>query len=152
MAVMPASELVPSIDQVIAALPGWRGHALNVVKISGGLTNRNYRVEVDGLPHFVRIPGGTTSLLAIDRANELHNTRAAAVAGVGPRVLEHLPEWDVMVLEWLPGRTMSNASFGAADSPVRIAEALRRLHAGPRFSLDFNMFWLTERYLDVVSQ
>jgi thiamine kinase-like enzyme len=152
MAVMPASEMVPSIDQVIAALPGWRGRALNVVKISGGLTNRNYRVEVDGLPHFVRIPGGTTSLLAIDRANELHNTRAAAVAGVGPRVLEHLPEWDVMVLEWLPGRTMSNASFGAADSPVRIAEALRRLHAGPGFWLDFDMFRLTERYLGVVSQ
>ena len=48
------------------------------VPVSGGLTNRNYRVEVDGTPYFVRIPGPGTELLAVDRANELFNTRAAA--------------------------------------------------------------------------
>jgi hypothetical protein len=41
----------------------------------------------------VRVPGADTALLAVDRANELANSRAAAEARVGPRVLEHLPAW-----------------------------------------------------------
>jgi thiamine kinase-like enzyme len=121
-------------------------------RIPAGLTNANYRVEVDGVPMFVRIPGAATELLAVDRANELHNTRAAAEAGVAPRVLHHLADWDVFVLEWLDARTMSNAAFAAAGEPERVAAALRTLHAGPRFRDDFDMFRLSEYYLRVVDE
>jgi hypothetical protein len=148
---MPAPPATPTIEEVVAAIPAWRGRAIRIEAIAGGLTNRNYRVDVDGAPHFVRIPGRASELLAIDRRNELHNTRAAASAGVGPQVLRHLPRWDVMVLEWLPGRTMSNGAFAQPTSPARIAAALHRLHAGPRFRLDFDMFRLTEFYLGVVA-
>ena len=139
-----------SIEDVIDAIPEWRGRSVVATPISGGLTNRNFRVAVDGAPCFVRIPGPATELLAVDRANELHNTRSAAAAGVGPRVLHHLPAWDVIVLEWLSGRTMSNAAFAAPGMPARIAEVLRRLHAGPRFRDDFDMFRLTDGYVDLV--
>ncbi|MET1232287.1 MAG: choline/ethanolamine kinase family protein [Candidatus Limnocylindrales bacterium] len=140
------------IEEVIAAIPEWAGRRVSVEAIAGGLTNRNYRVEVDGDPVFVRIPGADTDLLAVDRGNELANSRAAAVAGVGPRVLHHLPAWDVMVLEWLPGRTLSNESCMESDMPERIAAALRRLHAGPRFRDDFDMVRLSNRYLGVVDE
>ena len=33
--------------------------------------------------------------------------------------------------------------------PTKIAEAISRLHSGPRFLTDFNMFRLTEYYLDI---
>jgi thiamine kinase-like enzyme len=151
MARMPTSAGGPSIEAVIEAIPAWQGHEVRVEPLGGGLTNRNYRVDVDGAPCFVRVPGPATELLAIDRANELHNTRAAALAGVGPRVLDLLAEWNVMILEWLPGRTMSNEAFAAADSPARIGTVLRQLHAGPRFALDFDMFRMTEFYLGVVA-
>jgi len=140
----------PTIDEVVAAIPEWAGRSVTAEPIPAGLTNTNYRVTVDGTPSFVRIPGAATALLAVDRGNELHNTRAAAEAGVSPRVLHALPEWDVFVLEWVPGRTMSNAAFGAPGMPTRIAETLRRLHAGPHFRDDFDMFRLAERYLAVV--
>ena len=77
--------MTPTIEQVIAAIPDWSGRTVTADRIQAGLTNTNYRVEVDGVPQFVRIPGPATDLLAVDRANELHNTRAAAVAGVAPR-------------------------------------------------------------------
>ncbi len=141
---------MPTIDEVVAAVPGWTGRRVESAPLAGGLTNTNYRVDVDGVPYFVRIPGPATDLLAVDRANELVNTRAAAVAGVGPRVVHHLAAWDAMVLEWLAGRTMSNPAFAEDGMAERIAATLRRLHAGPRFKLDFDMFRLTERYLAVV--
>jgi thiamine kinase-like enzyme len=142
----------PSIEAVIAAIPAWAGREVAPSPITGGLTNRNYRVTVDGVPHFVRIPGPGTDLLAVDRGNELHNTRAAAVAGVGARVLHHLPQWNVIVLEWLDATTMSNAAFQAPGTPARVAEALRRLHAGPRFRDDFDMVALSRRYLDLIDE
>jgi thiamine kinase-like enzyme len=143
---------IPTIDEVIAAVPAWAGRRVTAERIATGLTNANYRVEVDGVPMFVRIPGASTALLAVDRANERHNTSAAAETGVSPRVLHMLPEWDVFVLEWLPATTMSNAAFAAPGMPTRIAAALRRLHAGPRFRDDFDMFRLTERYLALVDE
>jgi thiamine kinase-like enzyme len=125
---------------------------VKILPLSGGLTNTNYRVEVNGTPYFVRIPGASTELLAIDRKNEFHNTRAAAEAGVGPRVVYYLPEHDVMALEFIPGQTMSNALLAAPGMPGRIAASLRKLHAGPRFLTDFNMFRLIEFYLRTVDE
>lgn len=144
--------MTPTIEDVIDAIPEWAGRIVTATPVVGGLTNRNYRVEVDGLPMFVRIPGTATELLAVDRANEIHNTRAAARAGAAPQVLHVLPDWDVFVLEWLPGQTMSNEAFAAPGMPKRIAETLRRLHGGPRFRDDFDMFRLSERYLDLVDR
>ena len=128
----------------------WPGREIRISSIAAGLTNQNFRVEVDAEPYFVRIPGPATELLAIDRGNELFNTRAAAEAGVGPRVVQHDPESGAIVLAWLPGRTRSNAAFSADGSPTRIAAVLRRLHAGPRFRDRFDMFRLSERYLRLV--
>ena len=142
----------PTIEQVIAAISSWADRIVTFEEVPAGLTNQNYRVEVDGAPVFVRIPGTATDLLAVDRGNELHNTRAAAAAGVAPRVLHVLPEWDVFVLEWLPARTMSNGAFAAPAMPMRIAETLQSLHAGPRFRDDFDMFRLSERYLALVDE
>jgi thiamine kinase-like enzyme len=142
----------PTIEQVITAVPDWVGRPVTAERIPAGLTNTNYRVEVDGTPYFVRIPGAATELLAVDRANELHNTLAAAEAGVAPRVVHAIEDWDVFVLEWLPADTMSNETLSGSGMPSRIAAALRRLHAGPRFRDDFDMFRLAERYLAVVDE
>lgn len=141
-----------ALEQVVESIDAWRGRSITSEPVSGGLTNVNHCVVVDGERFFVRIPGPDTGLLAVDRTNELHNTRAAATTGVGPRVIHALPDAGVIVLEWLDGRTMSNDAFQAEGQPARIAEALHRLHTGPRFLHDFDMFRVTERYLRVVDE
>ena len=138
-----------SIEEVVRKIPDWQGKHIAARPLSGGLTNTNYRVEVEGVSYFVRVPGESTELLAVNRQNEYHNTKAAAEAGVGPQVLYHLPEYDVMVIEFIYGETMSNQELSAPGMPQRIARSLRMLHAGPSFLTDFNMFRLTEYYLDI---
>jgi thiamine kinase-like enzyme len=137
------------IEEVVAKIEDWKGKNVSVSPLSGGLTNTNYKVEVDGMSYFVRVPGASTELLAIDRKNEYYNTKAAAQAGVGPRVLYHLPAYDVMVLEFLQGKTMSKESLNGPGMPTRMAQAIQKLNAGPRFFSDFNMFRLTEYYLNI---
>jgi thiamine kinase-like enzyme len=138
------------IQEVVARV--WPKAGVSIAPITAGRTNQNFRVEVDGQPFFVRVPGASTDLLAVDRANELHNTQAAAEAGVGPRLVAHDPESGAFALEWIDGRTMSNAAFAEPGTPARIAEALRQLHAGPRFRDDFDMVQLSGYYLRVVDE
>ena len=141
-----------SIEQVIAQIPEWIGKSLTIAPLGGGLTNSIYRVDLEGVSFVVRIPGADTELLAVDRANECHNTRAAAEAGVCPRVVHYLSDCNVMVLEFIRGETQTNASLQRPEMPRRMALILKQLHAGPRFLHDFNMFRLTERYLQIVLQ
>lgn len=140
------------IEKVVAKLDDWKGKDVSIQNLSGGLTNTNYKVVVDGAPYFIRVPGEGTELLAIDRRNEYHSSKAAAQAGVGPKVLYHLPEYNVMVLEFLNGKTMSKDSLNESGMPTRMAHSIKRLHAGERFLLDFNMFRLTEYYLSLCKE
>jgi len=48
----------------------WKDKPYEIQPISGGLTNSNYKVVVENQPYFVRIPGESTELLAVDRQNE----------------------------------------------------------------------------------
>jgi thiamine kinase-like enzyme len=139
--------VIATIDEVVAEIEPWRGREVSSEPIAGGLTNANFIVRVDGVPHFVRIPGADTDLLAVDRENELANNRAAAETGVGPRVIHHVPRYGALVLEFIAGRTLSNEALARPGMPSRVAASLRRLHAGPRFLRDFDMFRLSERYL-----
>jgi len=140
------------IEEVVKKIPDWHGKDVVITPLSGGLTNSNFKVEVDRIPYFVRVPGASTDLLAINRDNEVHNSKAAFVAGVGPKVLYHLPEYSVMVLEFINGKTMSKDSLNEPGQPTRMAEAIRKLNDGPGFLQDFNMFRLTGYYLSLCKE
>jgi len=140
------------IEEVVNKIPEWDGKEVVITPLSGGLTNSNFKVTVNDVPYFVRVPGASTDLLAINRDNEVHNSKAAFVAGVGPKVLHHLPEYQVMVLEFINGKTMSKDSLNEPGMPSRMAEAIKKLNDGPRFLQDFNMFRLTEYYLSLCKE
>ena len=141
-----------SIDQVIDRIPGWSGRSPVVAPLDGGLTNRIYRVDVGGAAYVVRIPGEGTEWLGIDRVNELHNTRAAAEAGVSPRVVHHIADVNVLVVAFIPGETMSIPTMRRPGMPTQVARVLRQLHAGPRFLRDFDMFAVTRGYLRIARE
>jgi thiamine kinase-like enzyme len=139
------------VEEALAKIDAWKGRNISIQPLSGGLTNTNFKVEVDGTFYFVRVPGEGTELLAIDRNNEYNNTHAASQAGVAPKVLFHIPEYSVMVIEFINGKTMSKDSLNEKGMPARMAQAIKKLNQGPRFFSDFNMFRLTEYYLKICS-
>jgi thiamine kinase-like enzyme len=137
-------------EDAVGRVALWRGRDVKVSPLSGGLTNENYLVVADGKRYVMRLPGTSTELLSIDRANEVYNARAAASAGIGPAVLEHIAQLDIMVLEFIPGETMSAQTLQSGSMAQRMAESFKRLHAAPRFLNDFDMFRLIEDYLRIV--
>jgi thiamine kinase-like enzyme len=140
------------VDDAVGQVSLWKGQDVKVSQLSGGLTNENYLVEAGGQRYVMRIPGQSTDLLSIDRANEVFNTKAAATTGIGPRVLEHIPGLDALVLEFIPGATMSAKTLQSKEMASRMAASFHRLHGAPRFLKDFNMFRLIEDYLRIVDE
>jgi len=139
------------LEEVLAAVPELHD-AQSVESLTGGLTNTNYKVTSPSGCYVVRISGKDTSLLAIDRENEVHNTIAAAETGVGAPFVAAVPEQDALVLGFLDGEVMDSERLRRGDRLGAIASSCRRLHAGRRFLHDFDMFEIQPRYLAIVRE
>jgi thiamine kinase-like enzyme len=139
------------LEEVLAAVPELR-HAQALEPLVGGLTNTNYKVTSPAGCYVVRISGKDTSLLAIDRENEVHNTIAAAETGVGAPFVAALPEHDALVLGFLDGEVMDSEKLRSGEHIAAVARACRRLHGGRRFLHDFDMFQIQPRYLAIVRE
>ena len=131
--------------------------ALQVQDLPGGLTNRILRVTTgDGGRYVARLSKPGASLLSVDRDAEEHDSRAAALAGVGPDVVDRVVDGPagtgVLVVRWLPGRTWTAHDLADEGNLARLAATCRRLHAGPRFARDFDMFAVQRRYLAIVRE
>jgi thiamine kinase-like enzyme len=137
------------LDEVLEAVHELR-NAQSVEPLTGGLTNTNYKVTTPAGCFVVRISGKDTSLLAIDRENEVHNTVAAAETGVGAPFVAALREHDALVLGFLEGEVMDAEKLRRGDRLEAVARACRRLHGGRRFLHDFDMFEIQPRYLEIV--
>ena len=126
------------------ASPCWRGGPGASRDLPGGLTNHNVRVTStdDGPPLdiVVRCSQSDASLLGIDRDHEHLNSTAAAAAGVAPPVVEYRPDLRMLAIGFLEGKALDNADFADPGVLARAADACRRLHAGPPFAGDFDMF------------
>ena len=94
----------------------------------------------------VRIGGERTELLGIDRAIEAEATRLAASAGVGPEVVAFLPGPGVLVTRFIPGRPVSPEAGRQRDSLLRIAAALRAVHAAGYVEKTFSPFRAVRDY------
>jgi thiamine kinase-like enzyme len=117
-----------------------------------GLTNRVYKVETEGGPVSVRIPGPGTAEIIDRRAEEAH-ARAAAAIGIAPAVLLFAAD-GLMVTRFVDGICMAPDHFKTGSGMIeRAATALRRLHHEARgFTRSFDVFGTIERYASLLAR
>jgi thiamine kinase-like enzyme len=139
----------PALTELLDLVPALRT-ARTVSELAGGLTNTNYKVSTDAGAYVVRVSAKDAGMLAIDRENEYLNSRSAADAGVGARVIDYVPDHSLLVLEFIEGTTQSAADLRRGDKLEMVARACRRLHGAAPFRDDFNMFRIQQRYLSLV--
>ena len=121
-----------------------------VTELSGGLTNRNLKISTASGDYVARISSNKSSLLAIDRQSEYENSKIAAGIGVGAPVFDYLPEFGLLVIGYLPGKTYSN--LDVSNNLRRIAGACNVLHKAAPFTRDFDMFVIQEKYKKLVTE
>ncbi|MXG91145.1 phosphotransferase [Nocardioides sp. YIM 123512] len=138
------------LDAVFDTVPSLAGRPRTVEELSGGLTNRNVKVTTPDGVFVARCTDLSGNALEIDRDAEHLNSRAAEEAGVGAPVLDYRPDLGVLVVGFIPGRTLGRQDLRADGMLPRVAESCRRLHAGPRFVSDFDMFERQAGYLRTV--
>jgi thiamine kinase-like enzyme len=117
----------------------WPGQAATIEPLGGGITNRNFRVEVGNETFVLRIGGEDTQLLGIDRGSEHVASRVAAELGLAPEVVAFLEPEGYLVTRFVAGEV------GRVDVP-QVGAALRRLHDGPAIPSRFDSFRVVEAY------
>jgi len=124
-----ADELVAAMQRV----PDLAGRALRLTALSGGITNRNYRVDAEGLIErfVIRLGGNDTHLLGISREVEHAATVAAAGVGVGAEVVAFLRPEGILVTRFIEGTPMAELDIHAPVTVARVADSVRRFHEGP---------------------
>ncbi len=116
----------------------WPGREARIEPLSGGITNRNFKVEVDGEAYVLRIGGRDTELLGIDRYVEHEASIAAARLALAPEVLRY--ERGYLVTRFIDGEP------GRIDTVEEVAAMLRRFHDSPPIGGRFNSFRVVEAY------
>ena len=147
--VSDASALESEFAQLFNKVERLRSRTL-ITELSGGLTNRNFRIDTPTDKYVARISSNSSSLLSIDRGSEFINSTIAGKGKVGAEVLDYLPGEGLLLISYIKGKT-----YGAADvaaNLVGIAKSLRGLHALDPFDHEFNMFNTQKNYLSIVQE
>lgn len=99
--------------------------------IAGGLSNRAWRVDVDGEAWFVRLGNPAAARLGVDRRSECAVLRAVAGAGLAPGVLTCQAQDGLLVTRFIAGAPWLAADVAIERNLRRLGKQLRRLHELP---------------------
>ena len=125
------ADLLKAIERV----DDWRARKITYRPVTGGITNPNWKVIVDGREFFVKIPGrGTGSF--IDRNNAHIAGLIAAEEGIGPRIHCYFDDTGVEVFEWLEGyRTLNYGDVYDHKIFNKIIQTIKKFHQHKKTTL-----------------
>jgi thiamine kinase-like enzyme len=126
-------ELYDELVLAMQKVPELAGRTLTLTPLSGGITNRNFRVDVAGTTDrwVIRLAGNDTHLLGISREVEHAATVAAAGIGVGPEVAAFIRPEGYLVTRFIVGQPVPDEAVRRPETLRRVADSLRRIHDGP---------------------
>jgi thiamine kinase-like enzyme len=137
----------PVLQPIIERMSTWMAAgSIRAEPLAGGITNRNYRVDVDGESFVVRIYGRDTELLGVNRRHEYECNLSAAATGVAPEVIAFFPDLDSIVTRFIAGKSITADAIGTPDNIRRAARAIRRLHGSRPYPGSFSPFRAIAEY------
>lgn len=122
---------LPGPMAALRQVPGWRHANVRIEALTGGLTNRVYRVICSDGEFVLRLAAASDPGAGINRQREIDVHAAAARAGIAPPLLHADARQGMLLYRYLPGRAWTAADL---DDPVRLemaATLLRLVHELP---------------------
>lgn len=121
------------LEAAVRSVNGWSGRQISYQPVSGGISNTNWRVEVQGAEtaYFFKVPGVGTEMF-IDRRTAHDASVKAAQTGYGAPVFAFLEAFGVEVFEFMEGwRASSNHDFLQRDVRHNALHALKAFNDQP---------------------
>ena len=120
-------------------LPEWKGLDIQIIKLSGGITNKLFRVQSEKGDYTVRIYGDKTDLF-INRDYEAHTIQEMAKVGVASNMIKYMPEIGVTIVEFIGDSiVLTNDHFQDPSFHSKIVAPIRKIHSsGVRLKKIFN--------------
>lgn len=139
-----------TIEEAIARVPQWeKATDLKVSSLAGGITNENFRIEVNGGVFVLRIPGADTELLGIVRSTECAVSRIAGKTGIGPEVIYVIEPEGYLVTNFIEGHQPALEELGQQENIRRVVEVIRRIHEMASVSETFSPFRVVENAVEI---
>jgi thiamine kinase-like enzyme len=138
--------VVADVELVLERL--WPGRRPAPQPLSGGITNSNFVVDVDGQRFVLRLPSDDAELLGIDREAELEVGRLAAALGIGPEIVATDPESGAVVARFLDGRHVAPAELGRPPLVAAVGQVLQRVHHAGRVGAIFDHYAIADGYAE----
>lgn len=139
---------VLSPEEAVALLPGLHIDAVKIRELSGGLTNRTYRIDHQGDTLVLRLDATHTKQFGLDRLTELLVLRTASAAGLAPAIVHADPQRGILLTRFLPGRIWSRLDLQVPARVEALAALLRRVHALPSSGVVFDARATAARYAE----
>ncbi|RLB93851.1 MAG: hypothetical protein DRH26_02810 [Deltaproteobacteria bacterium] len=112
----------------IEIFPEWQGCNLEITKLSGGITNKLYRVKSEKGDVTVRIYGDKTELFK-NRDFEIQALEEMSKIGVCSKVVSYMPEIGLTVVEFIDDSiVLTNKHFLDQALYPEIASPIRKIH------------------------
>ncbi len=134
------------IPALLDRIPGWAGRARITEALGGGLTNRNFLVEVGAEQFVLRVPGNETELLSIDRRVERDANEQAAAIGIAPEVVAFLEPEGCLVTRFVPGTALTAEELTTPERLDAACGAVRAFHESGPLSRPFDCFRVPEEH------
>lgn len=136
-----------TLEEALACVPKWAGAAdLKVTPLDGGITNRNYRIDIGGEAFVLRIAGANSDLLGINREYEYAANLAAGKVGVSPEVFHFIRPEGYLVTRFIPGRPVPLDEMRRPEAIRRAMQVVRKIHSMPVIPGTFNVFQVITDY------
>jgi len=139
------------IHDVIKMVDDWKDKEYAIKELTEGITNKNYKVTIEGKSYVVRIPGKGSDIF-IDREVECHNSLAASEVGVGAHIYEYFKPEHISIAEFIDGEVMSVPSFKDKERIVKAVNAIKRVNVKAKFISEFIMFDKFDAYFEIVKK
>jgi len=143
-----------TLEQSIARVPFLKdAKDIKSTELTGGITNKNYKLETGGKAYMLRITGENTDLLGIKREIEHASNLAAGLLGIAPEVLYFIEPEGYLVTRFIDGKRIPPEEMIKPDNIRRVVRKLRMYHTrAPEVKGEFNVFRRVEHLIGISKQ
>ena len=141
-----------TIDRLIKLIPEWKGKLIKVNPINSGITNINFKVNVDKRVFFLSMPDSDSELLNIDYRNKYYNNKICGDIKISPRVAHFIESDNLLVTEFIKSKTSSLTKFQSSKEIKQLVKKIKLLHNAKPFLRNFNMLSQISYYKNILKE